>query len=187
MLRAFVRSASAAAFLLLAQGLAAQSTPRVVVVPQVGAAVGSSFSMEKTSMATLTAEWRPSRFFALSAEGTMALGDPARRWCLAASSCFVPATIRTGASAGVVVRPFQLGPVGPYAGASLGMARWEQDAWGGNAPMGTLRAGVDVRIAGPFGLRVDAARRTVWSEEIGDTPAYTDVVSLGTSFALGGR
>ncbi|HST60326.1 MAG TPA: hypothetical protein VLK84_16585 [Longimicrobium sp.] len=185
MLRALVRSASASAFLLLAEGLAAQSAPRVVVVPQVGTAVRNSFDMEQASMASLMAEWRPFRFLALTAEGTAALGDPKRHHCSGTASCFAPATIRSGATAGVVIRPFQLGPVAPYAGASLGVARWEQAEWGGNAPLATLRAGVDVRIAGPFGVRADVARRTVWSEEIGDTPAYTDVVSLGTSFAVG--
>ncbi|HYW11261.1 MAG TPA: hypothetical protein VE871_04870 [Longimicrobium sp.] len=184
MLRAFVRSASAAAFLLLAEGLAAQSAPRVLVVPQVGTAVRNSFSMDQASMASLMAEWRPSRFFSLTAEGTAALGDPVRQRCSGLASCFVPATIRSGASAGVVVRPFQLGPLAPYAGASLGMARWEQGPWRGNAPLTTLRAGVDVRIAGPFGVRADVARRSFRSEEVGDTPSYTDVVSVGTSFAV---
>ncbi len=185
MLRALVRSASAAAFLLLAQGLAAQSAPRVLVVPQVGTAVRSSFEMEQANMASLMAELRLNRFLSLTAEGTAALGDPARHWCSGTASCFVPATIRSGAAAGVVVRPFQLGPVAPYAGGSLGVARWEQAEWGGNAPLATLRAGVDVRIAGPFGVRADVARRTFWSDEVSDMPSYTDVLSFGASFALG--
>jgi hypothetical protein len=184
MLRALVRSVSVAALLLLAEGLAAQSTPRVLLVPQVGAAVRNSFSMDQGSMASVMAEWRLLRFFSLTAEGTAALGDPVRRRCSDVASCFDPATIRTGAAAGVVVRPFQLGPVAPYAGASLGVARWEQADWDGSAPLATFRAGVDVRIAGPFGVRADVARRTFWSEEVGDTPSYTDVVSVGTSFAV---
>jgi len=186
MLRTFARSVSAAAaLLLLADNLAAQTAPapRILLVPQVGLAMNQSESPDLRSMASFMAEMPVSRRVSLMAEGTAALRARLLYVCID-SPCSVPTEIRSGLAAGVVVRPFQLGRVTPYAGASTGVARWNRYEERGTAPLASLRAGVDVRIAGPFGVRADLVRRIVWAEDADVSPVRADVLSIGASFAL---
>lgn len=187
MLRTIIRSVSAAAaLLLLADGLAAQSAapPRILLVPQVGVAMNQSQSPDLRSMASFTAEMPVSRRVSLMAEWTAALRARLLYVCTLDVPCSTPTEIRSGLAAGVVVRPFQLSRVTPYAGASTGVARWTRDGQRGTAPLASLRAGVDVRVAGPFGVRADLVRRIVWSEEADVSPVRADVLSIGASFAL---
>jgi hypothetical protein len=186
MLRSLVCSVSAATLLLLADGLAAQSagSPRLLVVPQVGAAVHQSADAQVMTMASLAAEVPVGRGVSLMVEGTAALTDQMLEVCLDTAVCAAPTGIRSGATAGVVVRPFQLGRVTPYAGVSGGVARWAREDLRGTAPLASLRAGVDVRVAGPFGVRADLVRRIVWADESDESPVRADVLSIGASFAL---
>lgn len=187
MLRTTIRSVSAAAaLLLLVDGLAAQTAapPRILLVPQVGAAVHQSASADVTSMASLAAEMPVWRSVSLMAEGIAALREPLLHVCMDDVLCSTPTGIRSGVAAGVIVRPFRLGPVSPYAGASGGVARWDRYEERGTAPLASLRAGVDVRIAGPFGVRADLVRRFVWADEADVSPVRADVLSIGASFAL---
>jgi len=187
MLRTFIRSVSAAAaLLLLANSLAAQTAPapRILLVPQVGAAVHQSPSADVTTMASLAAEMPVWRSVSLTAEGITALREPLLHVCIDDVLCSTPTGIRSGVAAGVLVRPFQLGPVSPYAGASGGVARWDRYEERGTAPLASLRAGVDVRVAGPFGVRGDLVRRIVWSEEADSSSIHADMLSIGASFAL---
>lgn len=182
-----VRSVFAAAvLLLLADGLAAQSTPRALLVPQVGAAVYSSDDTDVTTMGSLAVELPVGRGWSLMAEGMAALYDHILWACPAipGEPCRIPTDIRAGAAAGVVVRPFGLGRLQPYAGVSAGVARWERNDDTGTAPLASLRAGVDLRVAGPFGVRVDLARRLAWTHTPGGDPLIADVFSVGASYAL---
>ena len=184
--RPLVRSALAAALLLLPDGLAAQAAdpPRALLVPQVGAAVHQSRSSQMTSMASLAVELPVGHGVSLMAEGTAALTDHLLTVCWDSAVCAAPTGIRSGATAGVVVRPFQLGRLAPYAGVSAGVARWARADFRGTGPLASLRAGVDARITGPFGVRADLVRRILWSDEADFSPVYADVLSVGASFAL---
>lgn len=184
--RSVVRTAFAAALLLAAKGLSAQAAPRALLVPQIGAAVHHSDGADVTTMASLAAELPVGAGWSLMAEGTLAMGDYAMTACpfRPGEPCLIPAAIRSGAAAGVVVRPFRLGRLAPYAGVSAGVARWERNDDTGTAPLASLRAGVDVRVAGPFGVRADLVRRLAWTDTPRGSPLYADVLSLGASFAF---
>lgn len=188
--RSLVRSLSAgAALLVLADGLAAQApaSTRVLLVPQMGAIVHPSEHADATPMASLAVEVPVGRGWSLMAEGTAATTDYLLRVCHGAlASCTAPTGIRGGAAAGVVVRPLQRGRLQPYAGMSAGVARWVEGGERGNGPLASVRAGVDVRVAGPFGVRADLVRRVLWSGlgEAEYASVHADVVSLGASFAL---
>jgi hypothetical protein len=184
--RPLVRTAIAAALLLVADGLEAQATPRALLVPQIGAAIHHSDGADVTTMASLAAEVPVGAGWSLMAEGMTAMADYAITACpfRPGEPCLIRAAIRSGAAAGVVVRPFRLGRVEPYAGVSAGVARWERNDDMGTAPLASLRAGVDVRVAGPFGVRADLVRRLAWTDTPSGSPLYADVFSLGASFAL---
>lgn len=175
----------AAVLLLLANGLVAQTAPpRSLLVPQFGAVVRNSEGDAFTTMASLAGELAVGRRVAVMAEGTTALMDPAIIVCHDVTSvCRATTGIRAGAAAGVVVRPFQLGRFSPYAGASAGVARWARDGFRGMSPLTSVRAGVDVRVAGPFGVRADLVRRTIWPYE-DERSVHADVFSLGAAYAL---
>lgn len=187
MIRSLVRTVSAtAALLLTAGGLAAQSVPRVVLAPQVGAAVQQSRFAEVGPMASLAAEWRQSRLFALTVEGTAALDGHADAVCYDTAICSAGTAIRAGLLGGVVIRPFRLGGIAPYVGGSAGVGRWKEgEASHGFAPLATLRAGVDAHVAGPFGVRADYARRALWNKADDHSTLHADVLSLGATFGLG--
>jgi hypothetical protein len=185
--RPLVRSAFAAAALLLAADrLAAQAQPRALLVPQVGAAVHHSDGADLTTVASLAVELPVGRGWSLMAEGMTAMTDHAITACpfLPGSECLIPAAFRSGAAAGVMVRPFQLGRLAPYAGVSAGVARWARNDDAGTAPLASLRAGMDVRVAGPFGVRADLVRRVAWTDTPEGDPLYADVFSVGASYAL---
>jgi hypothetical protein len=187
MLRPLVRTASAAALLLLADGLAAQSAvPRLVLAPQIGGAIQQSRGVEMRAMASLVAEVPVGRGVSLMAEGTAALGDYALTVCFQARTdgCGPLLDMRSAAAAGAMARPIRLGPVAPYAGVSGGVARWARGDARGTAPLASMRAGVDVRVAGPFGVRADLVRRILWTDQADESPVRADVLSLGASFAL---
>jgi hypothetical protein len=188
MLRSFVRSAlPVAALLLLADGLAAQSavSPRLLLVPQVGAPIQQSRGAQTGPMASLAAEVPVGRGVSLTAEGTAALGDYALTVCHQPElPCGALVQMRSGAAVGVTARPFQLGRVAPYVGVSGGVVRWAGDGLRGTAPLASLRAGVDVRVAGPFGVRADLVRRIFRADEADDSAVHADMLSLGASFAL---
>lgn len=186
MRNAFVRSLSAAALLLLADGLAAQSVlPRAMVVPQIGATFHQSRSSDVTIIASLAAEVPVARGVSVMAEGMMSTTDYLLRVCFdSLSVCSAPTGLRSGVTAGLLARPFRLGRVAPYAGVSGGVARWARGQTNGNAPLASLRAGVDVQVAGPVGVRADLSRRLLWSDQADYSPVYADVLSLGASFSL---
>jgi hypothetical protein len=188
MLRFFVRPVvPAAALLLLAEGLAAQSaaSPRLLAVPQLGAAIQQSRGAQMTAMASFAAEVPVGRGISLTAEGTTALGDYALTVCRQPElPCGALVQMRSGAAVGVMARPFQWGRVAPYAGVSGGLARWARADLRGTAPLASLRAGVDVRVAGPFGVRADLARRVFRADEADGSAVHADMLSLGASFAL---
>jgi hypothetical protein len=178
---------AATALLLLADGLAAQGRPAVRLIPQAGTTIHHSRGVTAASMGALAVEVPVWRGVSLTAEGTAALRDhpPTIRCNDAIASCWSPMGIRSGYSAGVMVHPFRIGPVAPYAGVSAGRAQWVHDVWSGDAPMASYRAGLDVRVAGPLGVRADLARRVVWSDESGYSALRSDVLSVGASFSLG--
>lgn len=82
------------------------------------------------------------------------------------------------------MRPLRVGPLEPYAGVSGGVARWVRISERGVAPMAALRAGLDLRVAGPFGVRADIVRRVTWADTPDASPMHADVFSLGAWFAV---
>lgn len=191
MRHSLVRSmcAAAALALLAAPALHAQATipttPRIILTPHAGLVVGHSQGAAEAAFATVTAEMPLGGGWSATAEGMGNLSKYAIRVCAvqANEGCRMPTDMRWAGSVGVTARPFTLGPISPYAGVSGGAARWEQNGVFGTGPMAVARAGVDVRVAGPVGVRADVARRYVWVDGADDFRA--DVFSLGASFSVG--
>ena len=158
-------SAAAALVLLASPPLAAQSGARTVLVPQVGAIVNAAQGTDASAMASLMAELPLGSGVSLTAEATTALGSEALWACpnLPGALCVIPGAIRQGAAAGVVVHPVQTRALSMYLGASGGAAWWTRNEESGSAPMASLRAGMDVQVAGPLGVRAELVRRIVWA------------------------
>lgn len=177
-------SAAAALLLLSASPLSAQA--RAVLVPQVGAIVNWAEGTDASAMASLVAELPLGSAWSLTGEATTALGGEVLWACpsLPEAVCVIPAAIRQGAAAGVVAHPVRTRALSLYAGASAGAARWTWNEESGTAPMASLRAGMDVQIAGPFGIRAELVRRIVWAEVPNVSSLQADVFSLGARFAL---
>lgn len=170
------------------QGASAQDAPRtrVIVAPQVGAVVGHSRGAEANVLASLVAELPVGGGFSLAAEWTRPYGGYAIHACpaLADFECEIGAELRSSGAVGVMVRPVRLGPLEPYAGASVGAARWAFNWDSGIAPMAVARAGVDLQIAGPVGVRADLVRRVAWTDTPNGSPMHTDMFSLGARIAF---
>lgn len=180
---------SAALVLLGASSLRAQTDPspaRMILAPQVGGVVSHSAGTDEAAFASLTAEVPVSRMLSVAVEGTAMLGDVALRACPfhPGEPCRTGTELRSAAAAGVVARPVRLGPLVPYAGIAAGVARWARDEDRGTAPLAAVRAGLDLRIIGPFGVRADLVRRIAWADDPEASPLHMDVFSLGVSFAL---
>jgi hypothetical protein len=181
---------------LLAASLASAAPPafaqvdgaprtRAIVTPQVGAVIGHSRGGEANVLASLMAEMPVGRGFSLAAEWTRPYGGYAIRACPATSfECDIGAELRSTGAVGVIARPVRVGPLEPYAGVSVGAARWAYDWNSGIAPMAVARAGLDVRIAGPVGLRADLVRRAAWTGTRNGSPMHTDMFSLGARIAF---
>jgi hypothetical protein len=184
--RSLLFSVSLAAF--STQGLAAQAGafPRVIVAPQVGAVVGHSSGSDANVAASVVAEMPVGRGWSLAAEWTRPYGGYAQRVCLAIEDvpCVIGAELRSAGGIGVVVRPVRVGPFEPYAGVSGGAARWARNDDSGVAPLASLRAGLDVHVAGPFGLRADLVRRVAWTDTPNGSPMHVDMFSVGARFAF---
>jgi hypothetical protein len=166
----------------------AQDAPRtrVVVAPQVGAVVSHSRGGEANVLAALVAEMPVGGGFSLSAEWTRPYGGYAIRACapMPGFECEIGAELRSSGAVGVLVRPVRLGPLEPYAGISAGAARWAFNRESGIAPMAVARAGLDLQIAGPVGLRADLVRRVAWTDTPNGSPMHTDMLSLGARIAF---
>lgn len=137
-------------------------------------------------LAALVAEMSVGRGWSLAAEWTRPYGGYAIRVCPAVEGveCVIGAELRSTGAVGVMARPVRVGPLEPYAGVSVGAARWAYEWDSGVAPMAAARAGLDVRIAGPVGLRADFVRRVAWTDTPNGSPMHTDMLSLGMRFAL---
>ena len=159
---------------------------RAIVTPQIGAVVNHSRGGELNVLASLVAEMPVGRGVSLAAEWTRPYGGYALRVCpgFEASECYVGAELRSSVAAGVMVRPGRLGPLEPYAGVSAGAARWAYEFDSNIAPMAVARAGLDVQIAGPVGLRADLVRRVAWTGTPNGSPMHADMVSLGARIAF---
>lgn len=177
---------AAAAALVLLSASPVSSQARAVLVPQVGAIVNWAEGTDASAMASLTAELPLGGGVSLTAEATTALFDYASWACpsLPEAVCVIPAAIRQGAAVGVVAHPVRTRALSLYAGGSAGAARWTRNEEDGTAPMASLRAGMDVQVAGPFGIRAELVRRIVWAEVPGVSSLRADVFSLGARFAL---
>ena len=193
MTRLLVRSAVLAASVaaVAAQDVSAQTGDdagtRVIVTPQVGAVVGHSRGGEVNAAATLVAEMPLGRGWSVAAEWMRPYGGYALRACPSlpdGGECVIGAELRSAGGVGVMVRPFRLGPLEPYAGVSAGAVRWAYNWDSGVSPMAALRAGVDLQVAGPFGLRADLVRRVAWTDTPNGSPLHTDMLSLGARIAF---
>lgn len=190
MTRLMVRSTLFAAILsaLAAQGAIAQAGAapwsRIIVTPQVGVVVDHSASAERNVLASLTAEMPISSVFSVATEWTRPYGGYAQYVCAIEGDCFIGAELRSSGAVGVTVRPVRLGPLEPYAGVSGGAARWARNSESGVAGMAAMRAGVDVAVAGPFGVRADLVRRWAWADTPGSMPLRTDMISIGARYAF---
>jgi hypothetical protein len=176
----------AAVVLLLSAGeLEAQSGTRLILAPQVGGVVAHSQGAEADAFGSLVAEVQAGRGWSLSAEATTSMSNEAIRVCHQFSDpCTVGTDIRSAAAAGVVMRGPRLSVLEPYAGVSGGVARWSRVDERGYAPLAAARAGLDLRVVGPFGVRADFTRRMVWADTPEGSPLHTDVFSLGAWFAV---
>lgn len=191
MTRSIARSTHLAAFLsaVVAQGAAAQADgapwSRIIVAPQVGVVVDHSAGAERNVLASVVAEMPVGSGFSVAAEWTRPYGGYAERVCPAIEAeCNIGAELRSAGALGVMVRPVRLGPLEPYAGVSGGAVRWARYSESGVARMASVHAGLDVHVAGPFGVRADLARRWAWTERPGTTPVRTDMVSVGARYAF---
>jgi hypothetical protein len=191
MTRSTVRSTLLAAIVsaVAAQGATAQAGgapwSRIIVAPQLGVVVDHSASAERNVLASLSAEMPIGSAFSVAAEWTRPYGGYALHVCPAIEGdCFIGAELRSSGAVGVTVRPVRLGPLEPYAGVSGGAARWARNSESGVAGMAAMRAGVDVAVAGPFGVRADLVRRWAWADTPGSTPLRTDMVSIGARYAF---
>lgn len=188
MTRFLVRSTLLAVAAAAAQGASAQDAPRtrVIVAPQVGAVVSHSRGAEVNILASIVAEMPVGGGWPLAAEWTRPYAGYALRACpsLPDFECEIGAELRSSGAVGVMVRPVRVGPLEPYAGVSVGVARWAYDRDSGIAPMATARAGLDLQIAGPVGLRADLVRRVAWTDTPNGSPMHTDMLSLGARIAF---
>jgi hypothetical protein len=189
--RSLVRTLLCAAVLsAAASGLAAQagvaSTPRLIVAPQVGPVVNHSRGGQLNVTASLVAEMPLGRGWSVAAEWTRPYGGYAERVCAShpGYDCIVGAELRSSGGVGVMARPVRVGSFEPYAGISAGAVRWARFNESGVAPMASFRAGLDVRVHGPFALRADVVRRVAWAGTPEGDPLSVDIVSLGAAFAL---
>ena len=179
--------AAAAAVLLLSAGeLEAQSGTRLILAPQVGGVVAHSEGAEADAFGSLVAEVQAGRRWSLSAEATTSMSRDVIRACpsLPEAVCRIGTDLRTAAAAGVVMRGPRLAVLEPYAGVSGGVARWSRVDERGYAPLAAARAGLDLRVVGPFGVRADFTRRMVWADTPEGSPLHTDVFSLGAWYAV---
>lgn len=185
--RSVVRILSLAVLLgaAAAQDLAAQADagarPRWIVAPQVGGVVSHSRGAEVNAAASVIVEMPVGRGWSVSAEWTRPYGGFAERACpFVDASCAIGAELRSAGAVGVMARPFRVGPFAPYAGVSGGVVRWTRSFHeSGVAPLTALRAGVDVRVVGPVGLRADVVRRVAWTDAPTGSPLRADMFSLG--------
>lgn len=191
MTRFLVRSALLAAAVSASAGSSAAQEggalrTRATLTPQVGAVVDHSPGGEANVLASLVAEVPVGRGWSLAAEWTRPYGGYALRSCpsLPDFECTIGAELRSSGAVGVMVRPVCLGPLEPYAGVSAGAARWAYQFDSGVAPMAAVRAGVDVRVAGPVGVRADVVRRVAWTGTLNGSPMHTDMLSLGARIAF---
>jgi hypothetical protein len=191
MTRFLVRSGLLAAMLsaVAAQGATAQADgaprSRIIVAPQLGLVVDHSASAERNVLASLTAEVPIGSAFSVTAEWTRPYGGYVEYGCRAIEGdCFTGAELRSSGAVGLTVRPMRLGPLEPYAGVSGGAARWARNSESGVAGMAVMRAGLDVAVAGPFGVRADVVRRWAWADTPGSMPLRTDMVSIGARYAF---
>lgn len=183
-------SASVLLVLITAAGLPAQTgappLPRLSLVPQYGAAFNHSKGAGGAFMASLVAEVPLTRAVALTAEATAATqGEPT--WAcpaLPGGECVIPAELRSTAAAGLVARPLGSARIAPYAGVAGGMARWAREEESGLAPLAVARAGLDVQVSGPVGIRAEVVRRVAWTGTPHGNPLHADYVSLGARFAI---
>lgn len=159
---------------------------RIILAPQVGAVVDHSRGAEVNVLASVVGEMPVGRGISVAAEWTRPYGGYAIRVCpsLPSHECFVGAELRSSGSLGVMVRPVRLGSLEPYAGISAGAVRWAYEYESGVAPMATARAGLDVHVIGPVGLRGDLVRRWAWTETPGASPIHTDMFSIGARVAI---
>lgn len=186
-----LRPTTALAGLLLASTppLAAQAgspgPSRVLLVPQLGVPVGGNQGSSFVPSAAIVAELPLTRRWSLSVEGMAALGEES--WvCLhqPGDPCNIPTSLRFGLSAGIVAQPGRVGPLAPFAGVSAGAVRWRRSSESGDAPMASLRAGLDVQIAGSVGARLEFVRRIAWTGTRHGSPLHANAVSVGARFAL---
>jgi hypothetical protein len=179
-------SFAAALVLLTASPVAAQGGARAVLVPQVGAVVNWAEGTDASAMASFTAELPLGGAWSLTAEATTALGKDLLWVCpsLPGALCVIPAAIRQGGAVGVVAQPIRTRALAVYAGVSAGAARWTRQEDADVAPMASLRAGMDVQVAGPFGIRAEVVRRIVWVDVPDVSTLRADVFSIGARFAL---
>jgi hypothetical protein len=188
MIRSLVRSIVFAASIsaVFAQDVAAQTArPRIVLAPQVGAVVSHSRGGEVSASAGLVAEVPVGRGWSVAGEWSRPYGAYAIPVCnVTQGPCVIGTELRVSGSLGVMVRPFDLGRLEPYAGVSAGAVRWSRPDESGVSPMASLRAGVDLQIAGPFGLRADLVRRVAWTDTPNGSPLHADMLSLGARIAF---
>lgn len=188
MTRSPVRSIvfAAAITAVCAQGLAAQAAPpRVILAPQVGAVVSHSRGGQVSAAAGLVAEVPVGRGWSVAGEWSRPYGAYAITVCHAAAfECTSGTQLRVSGSLGVMVRPFRVGRLEPYAGISGGAVRWEHVSVSGVSPMASLRAGLDLQVTGPFGLRADLVRRMAWTDAPNGSPVRADMLSLGARIAF---
>jgi hypothetical protein len=192
MTRFFVRSVLLAitVFAVPMQEASAQeaATPRtrVLVAPQVGAVVGTSKGAEVNAIASVVAEVPIGSGVAFAAEWVRPYGGTAVRTCRfeADDECVIGAEVRSAGTIGLTLRPVRLGPLEPYAGVSAGVARWVRNEEWGVGPSAAVRAGLDVRVIGPVGVRADVVRRLAWANMRYGVPLRTDVLSLGARIAF---
>lgn len=190
MMRQLVRSAVLAVAAVTARGVSAQTgeggRARIIVAPQVGAVVSHSRGAQENAAATLVAEVPLGRGWSVAAEWMHPYGSYALQACppFPGAGCVIGAELRSAGSVGVVVRPLRLGPLEPYAGVSTGIVRWAYNWDSGLAPMAALRTGIDLQVAGPFGLRAELVRRVAWTDSPNGSPLHTDMVSVGARIAF---
>jgi hypothetical protein len=189
MIRRLVRFALLAAVAAAPEAVAqAEGTPRtrLLVAPQVGGVVHTSTGGEVSALVSVTAEAPVGSGLWIAAEWVRPYGGTAGRACdfTETGECIIGAEVRSAGGLGVTMRPVRLGPFEPYAGVSAGVARWvRNDEWA-VGPMAAVRAGLDVRVIGPVGLRADLVRRAVWAQMKYGLPLHTDVLSLGAHIAV---
>lgn len=188
LVRSTLLAASLSAFAASAALSQTEGAPRtrVILAPQMGAVVDHSRGAELNVLASVVAEMPMGRGWSLAGEWTRPYGGYAMRACpsLPNHECFVGAELRSSGSLGVMVRPVRVGSFEPYAGVSAGAVRWAYEFESGVAPMASARAGLDMHVVGPVGLRGDLVRRWAWTETPGATPIHTDMISVGARFAF---